>query len=129
MSSNISLQTGQNVHLDYQLVSVGDRILATLIDVLVIIGYVLMWVIVFQSTGKPGTAIMILLGLPIMFYSISMEIFFNGQSIGKRTMNTQVLKLDGSTPSISDYLLRWMFRLVDVDIFMVGIAILTIIIN
>jgi uncharacterized RDD family membrane protein YckC len=130
MSSNISVQTAQNVHLNYELASLGDRILATLIDGLVIMAYILIWIVIFASIGQnPGTAVLIILSLPLMFYSLIMEIFFNGQSVGKRSMNTQVLKLDGSTPSVSDYLLRWIFRLIDVDIFSGGIAIMTILIS
>src|SRR5690606_2402125 len=41
------------------------------------------------------------------------ETAFNGQSIGKRLMKIRVISLDGSRPSFGQYLMRWIFRLVD----------------
>ncbi|UKJ08174.1 RDD family protein [Solitalea lacus] len=130
MNSNITIQTAQNVHLNYELASVGDRILATLIDWVVMIAYVLLWVVVFAGINtEPSQATVLLLALPLMLYHLLMEIFYNGQSIGKRSMGIQVVKLDGSIPSISDYLLRWLFRLVDLNFMGGAIALITVIAN
>jgi hypothetical protein len=37
----------------------------------------------------------------------------NGQSFGKRLMKIKVISLDGAQPTIGQYLLRWLFRIVD----------------
>ena len=37
----------------------------------------------------------------------------NGQSVGKRILKIKVISLDGSQPSIGQYFIRWLFRLVD----------------
>ena len=37
----------------------------------------------------------------------------NGQTIGKRQMKIKVVKLDGSRPRFSSYLLRWLLRIID----------------
>ena len=37
----------------------------------------------------------------------------NGQSIGKRILKIKVISLDGSQPSIGQYTIRWLFRLID----------------
>ncbi|AFD09224.1 RDD family protein [Solitalea canadensis] len=130
MSTNISVQTAQNVYLDYELASVGDRILSTLIDWLIIVVYFLFWVVVFSTISQePGFAFLSLLSLPVLFYHLLMEIFFNGQSIGKRAMKIQVVKLDGSTPSIGDYLLRWLLRIIDISTFYGVIGLVTIVAN
>jgi hypothetical protein len=50
---------------------------------------------------------------PWMFYSLMFEISMNGQTPGKRVMNIQVVKLDGTPATIGSYLLRWIFALVD----------------
>src|ERR1700743_890388 len=39
--------------------------------------------------------------------------FMNGQSVGKRIMKIKVISLDGTRPRFSQYLLRWLFRIVD----------------
>ncbi len=47
------------------------------------------------------------------FYSLAFEVFNHGQSIGKRAMQIKVVKLTGVEISLSDYLLRWAFRWID----------------
>jgi len=42
-----------------------------------------------------------------------MEIFNNGQTLGKAAAGTKVLKADGSEPSLSDYLIRVLFHMID----------------
>jgi hypothetical protein len=37
----------------------------------------------------------------------------NGQSIGKKVMKIKVISLDGGRPSVGQYMLRWLFRIVD----------------
>lgn len=51
--------------------------------------------------------------LPVLFYSFLCEMFNYGQSLGKRLMNIRVVKADGSVPSISSYLLRWLLFPID----------------
>ena len=52
-------------------------------------------------------------GALYVFYDLVCEIFMNGQSIGKKVMKIKVISLDGSRPTISQFLLRWLFRIVD----------------
>jgi hypothetical protein len=40
----------------------------------------------------------------------------NGQSVGKMAMQIKVLTLQGGQPSLSQYLIRWLFRIVDFPI-------------
>jgi hypothetical protein len=49
----------------------------------------------------------------LLFYDLVCESFFNGQSLGKRMMKIRVISLDGTRPKFSQYLLRWLFRIVD----------------
>jgi hypothetical protein len=58
-----------------------------------------------------------------------MEYFFNGQSPGKKMRKIKVVRLDGSSATLGNYLLRWIFRLVDIFLAQGGVAILTILIN
>ena len=54
--------------------------------------------------------------LPAMFYSLLFEVFNNGQSIGKKLLNIRVVKADGTTPTLSAYLLRWLLYLFDFNL-------------
>ena len=54
--------------------------------------------------------------LPVLCYSLLCEVFNRGQSLGKRLLNIRVVKADGSTPSLSSYLLRWLLFPIDLPI-------------
>ncbi|MBT1704398.1 RDD family protein [Chryseosolibacter indicus] len=110
----ISVSTTQNVSIQYPIASVGDRILAYLLDRLILVGYTIAIVALLINTKTEiWWLYLILLGVPWLFYHLLFEIFMNGQSPGKRVMSIQVVRLDGTEPTIGDYLLRWIFSLVD----------------
>jgi uncharacterized RDD family membrane protein YckC len=116
--STISITTTQNIELEYELGSLGDRILGRLIDLVVAAAYL---IIVFATIGfsdlgsffENNVWIIILLMLPVVFYNLICEVALNGQSLGKKVMGTKVISLNGEQPSLSQYLIRWLFRLVD----------------
>ena len=120
----ITVRTTQHVTVDYELASVGDRILATLIDWLVMgaFSFVLTMIMAFAIGGFGGNnnpwfiVPFSLLFLPILFYHLISEIWMNGQSIGKKARDIKVIKMDGTSPSVGDYLLRWILRLIDISI-------------
>lgn len=116
--ASIHITTTQNIELEYELASLGDRILGRIIDGLIIAGYVIIIfaVIGFGNLGdfiNDNGWIVFLLIIPYAFYDLTSEILLNGQSAGKKAMGIKVISLDGSQPSISQYLIRWLFRIVD----------------
>ena len=116
----ISITTTQNIELEYDLASLGERIVATIIDLVIFFGYMFLILIVmdFSSSMLNGWGwLSILLFLPIAFYSLLSEIFFNGQTVGKRVMGIKVISLNGNQASFGQYLTRWLFRLVDLWMF------------
>jgi hypothetical protein len=68
-----------------------------------------------------NVAEIIFLFLPAICYHLLMEVFLNGQSVGKRMLNIQVLDRNGAEASLSQYMLRWVFRLIDMG-FTMGIG-------
>ncbi len=115
--SDFDILTSQNVSLKYDTAGVGNRIAASAIDYVFFIIWVLILTILFENGFTPRNIFpFILFALPVVIYHPVMEIFFNGQSVGKMMMKIRVMKTDGSTPSVTSYLLRWIFRLVDITI-------------
>ncbi len=111
----------------YPVASVGDRIVAHLIDLVVYFVWCVMWAIVKEMTDMVGEVFLaIVVMLPIVFYHLLCEIFLHGQSIGKMARDIKVVKLNGEAPSIGDYLLRWVFRLIDTTISQGFVAVVTI---
>ena len=114
--STIRIQTTQHTELEYTLAGVGDRLIAYLIDLLLYMAYGIGLAVVMMNTSLLNFwngAWVIVLILPILFYQLLCEIFMNGQSIGKRIRSIRVISLDGNQPSIGQYLIRWLFRIVD----------------
>lgn len=126
--SVINIETTQNVTIDYQLAGLGSRILAYLIDFLVLFAYTLL--VIFLATSVAGYMTsdlfaffqIVLIALPYVFYDLICEVFFNGQSVGKRSMGIKVVKIDGSKPSIGAYLIRWASRIFEGLIFFYGLV-------
>jgi uncharacterized RDD family membrane protein YckC len=110
----ISVRTTQNIDIDYETGGLGERILARLIDIGIFIPF-LFGGIFFAVGGLNNVAIgyYIVLGALFVFYDLLCEVFFNGQSLGKRVMKIRVISLNGARPTFGQYLLRWLFRLVD----------------
>ena len=123
----IRIQTTQNVRIEYGLAGLGDRILAYIIDIVIIFAYAMTWIFLFTILEiKPPTALVVMLALPAFMYHLLCEVLLDGQSIGKRQMKIKVVKLDGSSPGLGSYLMRWVLRLIDLNTFGGGIAVLCI---
>ncbi len=120
--ARIKLETTQNVMLEFELAGTGDRILSGLLDWLFIAAYIFVcYLLFFVILNIPhlikndivGLFLYMIFFFPIFLYDLFFEIFMNGQSPGKKVMKIKVIKLDGASPGIGDYILRWLFRPVD----------------
>lgn len=137
--SELTINTTQNVTINFTAASIGHRILAFGIDVLIIMAY-LTSIFLFLSKsgleykiqsmdGWSQLAIRSIIFLPVMFYSLIFETFFEGQSLGKKLVRIKVVKIEGYQASFGDYLIRWLFRLVDIIITSGILGFITIILS
>ncbi len=116
--NTISITTSQNIELEFDLASLGDRIVGRIIDGLVLAGYgiALVALIGFGNIDRffsNNGWLVVVFALPVVFYDLACEILLNGQSVGKKVMGIKVISLSGAQPSLSQYLLRWVFRIID----------------
>lgn len=130
--SNTNVNTAQNVNINYNVSSLGHRIVALLIDLVimamyqVLINYIgLGFEEIVDNNTYYGMAELLL--LPIAFYSLFFNILFGGRTPGKFIMQMKVVKVDGSPARWSDYLTSWILRLVDIWSTMGGVGIISII--
>lgn len=125
----IRVRTTQNVFIHYPLGSIGDRILAYLLDRVIMVLYCAAVVVALISLSvELWWLYVILLGIPFVFYSLLFEIFMDGQTPGKRMIKIKVVRLDGTQATIGDYLLRWIFSIIDFQL-SGAIAVITIAVN
>lgn len=73
--------------------------------------YVITPLSLYESLGEIFT--IVLLFIPAYCYHLFCEVLMNGQSVGKKALGIRVMDLNGNEPSLSQYLLRWSFRLFD----------------
>jgi len=110
----ITVRTAQNIDIDYEIGGLGERILAYLIDLGLFIALGIITNIILSAAGvSVGEVFLWIIYVLFLVYDLVCETFFNGQSLGKLVMKIRVISLDGSRPKFSQYLLRWLFRLVD----------------
>ncbi len=67
--------------------------------------------------------------LPVVFYSLVLESMLEGQTFGKKLLKIKVVKIDGYQASFGDYLIRWLFRLIDISIGSGLIGLITMVVN
>jgi len=129
---NFQIETAQNVNIIQNAAGVGERILAFFIDFLVMVTYVILVSVLLAWTEVGDDYIFVLamtLGLPLFLYHLLWEMFWNGRSPGKAAMSLRVVKLDGSKPAFSNYLIRWLIRIIDITGTSGGLALIVILLN
>jgi len=138
--SELSINTTQNVNINFTVASVGHRILAYFLDLLVKGAYVIVvFYLFFYLLGLNDymngmdrwsqRSIVILFYFPAIFYTLILESLLEGQTVGKKIMKIKVVKIDGYQASFGDYLMRWIFRIVDVNFSAGVVGLLTIILS
>jgi len=133
----IEIQTAQNVNIEYPIASVGERVVAAIIDQLIMVGYIIamiflyIWILnITEGTSMYfPVAYFVIWFLPVFFYQLLCETFLNGQSFGKKLMKMRVVKLDGSQAGIGSYFLRWILAPIDIYFTYGSVGLVTMIVN
>jgi uncharacterized RDD family membrane protein YckC len=122
--SELQINTTQNVKIKFNAAGAGERLLAFIIDLAIIVGY---WLLMDSVIGLFGEmeywerkGFEVVFFFPITIYTLVLESFLNGQTLGKRVLNIKVVKIDGYQASFSDDAVRWFFRIADVFFFGLG---------
>lgn len=97
----IEILTSNNVSIQYELVTLAQRILAFLLDsIVLVVSYFICASIIAITTLNSNflseLSIWILIILVYFFYNIFYEVYFDGQTIGKKALNIKVKKVERS---------------------------------
>ncbi|MCL1691334.1 RDD family protein [Elizabethkingia anophelis] len=133
--NSIDINTSQNVNISFDPASIGERILAFIIDnvikiayslvIYLIIAYIFGFKILKITDQWSLVAIFAIISLPVNLYTLLFESFMEGQTPGKRIMKIRVVKTDGYQASFGDYFIRWFFRFIDIGV----IGVITMVTN
>lgn len=127
---NIEITTSHNVTIEYKAAPLIYRIAATLIDwaIMTAAAFILILILgpLFQTAL--GRFFGWIIASPvILFYMPLWEIFNNGATPGKLALGIRVIKINSEPISIYDYVMRWVFRAVDISLSFGTLGMLTII--
>jgi uncharacterized RDD family membrane protein YckC len=119
----VKLDTGFNIEVEFPIAPFHRRLFAWITDFLILISYLWVANIIIRNILGGGWAreyewVYVLYLLPYFLYHLLLEILLNGQSLGKRAMRIKVITLEGGQPSLSQFLIRWMFRIIDLGLFL-----------
>lgn len=129
---NFQIETAQNISITQNAAGVGERILAYLIDGLIMLSYIIVTSFIIgglKLEGGAEWAYILVIGLPLLMYFLLWETFWNGRTPGKAALDLRVVKMDGSKPAFSNYLVRWLLRVIDITVSSGSVAVVTILLN
>ncbi|MBL1279983.1 MAG: RDD family protein [Fluviicola sp.] len=113
----IEFESAQNVKVEYELASVGQRVAAAMLDMLMFFIYFIIFGMVVGFSGwfqeDMGSFLffqLLLMKLPWIFYNPVIEYLTHGQSLGKYILGIRVVTISGERPGLREVFTRWMFK-------------------
>lgn len=129
---NFQIETAQNISIEQNVAGIGERILAFIVDLAIIVIYMIFAGLIMAGIqGDRGNQMMyyLVLGLPSFLYYLLWETFWNGRTPGKALLQIRVVRKDGTPPAFSNYLVRWLLRIIDISLTSGGVAVVCILLN
>ena len=119
----LKVQTAQNVQINYELGNLGLRLIAGILDLITVGLYIFLAQFMFSAilsielfNNDIDILFFLIIILPAILYLPVAEYFWNGRTVGKYLLKLKVVKIDGTAPSLGDYILRWLLRTIDVKL-------------
>jgi uncharacterized RDD family membrane protein YckC len=113
--SLIQINTPFNIDLEFEIAEFHKRLLAYIIDFLLLVFYLFCMKELLYSGFKlerdevVGLDILVI-SMPMFLYSLCTELWMKGQTVGKKVLGIRVISLEGGEPTFGQYLMRWITR-------------------
>lgn len=114
--SIVTVNTPFNIDLEFQTATFGRRVYAWVLDLVILCAYnyvIQFFVLSPLGYDSKGSVIVffVFTAIPCFLYNLLFEVFFNGQSPGKRLAKIKVISREGDEATLSQYLTRWLLGL------------------
>lgn len=112
----LEFENTQGINMQYAAATVLERGFAWLIDVIVVgLYFLILGIILSPNTENENLFYFVAVIVPpFFFYTVLMEWLNDGRSLGKMALGLKVVRVDGRPVAGYDYLMRWMFRWLDI---------------
>ena len=138
MNDQLSVETPEQIDINFQQAGIGSRFYAALIDTLLLalisfFGYYVNRNLISELGDVLGNWLGALGGIVVFAlfwgYYMVFEVTTNGQSLGKRALGLRVIKEGGYPIAFADAAIRNLVRIVDFLPFCYGVGLLSMLIN
>lgn len=128
----IFIPTSFNIDLEFESAPFHTRMIAWMVDFALQIFYIIIAYKVYASaagnyardiSGYDMWALQLIILLPVFTYHFFCELFWNGQSVGKKLLGLRVVNDNGGKASPGQYMIRWLLRSSDLSVPIIIIAI------
>lgn len=115
MALDNKILTGQFVRIEQTPAKMSLRFFGFLIDLLIQLAYVFVMFFFdeYFHIKMSMSSVILFVMVPALLYQPVCESLSGGQTLGKYLMKIRVVRVDGSSPSVGDFLLRWLLLPVD----------------
>ncbi len=128
----VTIQTAQNISIQQNLAGIFERILAYILDLIFLYSFLFTLIYLYNKTSwkdnMSAWAFVMILTLPYFLYFPIIQYYNNGQSFGKKIMKIRIVKTDNTHPKLLDFIIRWLFRVIEISM-IPGLALIVIIFN
>lgn len=130
IDTTYTISTPEGIQLQLSPSGPLPRMYAWIIDTLIRTGIIVTLFIILAFLGNLGIGIALILTFALeWFYPVYFEVFHQGQTPGKKTLDIYVTHEDGTPVTLSASLIRNFLRVVDFLPFMYGFAIISMLLN
>jgi len=129
MYNKYSINTTQNVSIDFEIAGIGDRLIALILDYLILTGLFIAGIFAMGlfSAGSAGIYIVwAIISFMIFLFHFFLEWLLRGQTFGKKYRQIKVIHKSGRDANFLHYLIRNLVRPVDM---FYGIGLLVVFFN
>jgi len=119
----VTVETPEYISISYELAGPGSRLMAAVLDHLIILLAILAIVLLglglqvgLPDASAPMVLLMVVVGGPLLLlvlYFVAFEVAWSGQTPGKRAAGLRVMRDDGTPATTVDLLIRNTVRIVD----------------
>jgi uncharacterized RDD family membrane protein YckC len=124
----IDITTTQNVTIEYELATVQERAISTFLDTVIIsLGSLILFGVISAILPYGNDFQYYFVLVPgSFFYHLLFESLNHGQTPGKKIMKLRVVKITGERPEFFDFMMRTVFRFIDLTASLGSMAIILV---